>query len=145
MSVKEIKTLMRRIFGEFNKGKAAAMAVIDECYAANCVVHGASGAVFHGLKDFKQYISEFYNALPDFHFTIDDMVVEGDKVAIRETVTGTHEGAFMGIAPTNKKITMWAIEMDRVVDGKIVEARGRFDTLGLMQQLGVVPKPGKAK
>jgi predicted ester cyclase len=145
MSVEEIKGLGRRVFEEMSKGKEAAMAVIDECYASNVVVYGASGLVFHGLKDFKQYISEFYNAFPDFHFTIDDMVVEGDKVAIRETITGTHKGAFMGIPPTNKKVTIWALEIDRVAGGKIVEARGRFDTLGLMQQLGVVPTPGKQK
>ena len=145
MSVEEIKGLGRRVFEEMSKGKEAAMAVIDECYAPKVVVYGASGLVFHGLKDFKQYISEFYNAFPDFHFTIDDMVVEGDKVAIRETITGTHKGAFMGIPPTNKKVTMWALEINRVSGGKIVEARGRFDTLGLMQQLGVVPTPGKQK
>jgi predicted ester cyclase len=143
MSVEEIKALGRRVFEEMSKGKEAAMAIIDECYAPNVVVHGASGPVFHGLKDFKQYISEFYNAFPDFHFTIDDMVVEGDKIAIRETITGTHKGAFRGIPSTNKKVTMWALEIDRVAGGKIVEARGRFDTLGLMQQLGAIPTPKK--
>ena len=143
MSAKDLKALERRFFEEWNKGKAAAMAVIDETCATNIVFHGGSGRDIRGLKDFKQFISEFYDAFPDIHLTIDDMVVEGDKVAIRYTVTGTHKGEFMGIPPTNKKVTIWAIEIDRVVGGKFVEGWARFDTLGLMQQLGVVPTPKK--
>ena len=71
------------------------------------------------------------------------MVVEGDKVATRCTMTGTHKGEFMGIPPTNKKVTVWAISIDRVAGGKFVEEWGTYDTLGLMKQLGIVPKPGK--
>jgi predicted ester cyclase len=79
------------------------------------------------------------------HFTIDDMVVEGDKAAMRYTMTGTHKGEFTGIPPTNRKLTMWGINIARIAGGKIVEAWERMDTLGFMQQLGVVPTPGKGK
>ena len=58
------------------------------------------------LKNIKQSISEEFSAFPDLHYTIDDMVAEGDKVAARVTMTGTHKGEFMGIPPTNKKITI---------------------------------------
>jgi steroid delta-isomerase-like uncharacterized protein len=145
MSTKDVKTLMRHFVEEWNKGKAAAMAVTDKMVATNCVVHSEMGTDIRGLKDVKQTFSQIFDGFPDNHFTIDDMVVEGDKVAVRYTITGTHKGAFMGIPATNKKLTMWVIEIDRIVGGKLVEAWVRSDTLGAMQQLGVVPTPGKGK
>jgi len=145
MSAKEIKALMRRLVAESNKGEAAAMAVIDEFYAPDFVYHGGGGEEIRGLKDYKKSCSESYSASPDLHYTIDDMVAEGDKVVVRMTFSGTHKGEIMGIPPTNKKMTMWAIIIYRVVGGKFVEGWERGDTLGLMQQLGVVPTPGKGK
>jgi len=132
MSAKENKALMRRLLEEFNKGKAAAMAVIDRSIPA--------------LKDFKQMESEMYDAFPDMHVTIDDMVAEGDKVAARTTWTGTHKGEFMGVPPTNKKVTFSLIVIDRFAGGKVVEDHGQFDALGLMRQLGLpVPTLKKEK
>jgi steroid delta-isomerase-like uncharacterized protein len=145
MSAKDLKALVRRFAQEWNKGKKAAMAVIDEMTATNIIVHDAMGQDVHGLQGFKKSMGEMYDAFPDNHMTIDDMIVEGDKIAIRYTVTGTHKGAFMGIPPTNKKVTMSAIEIDRIVGGKFVESWVKLDTLGFMQQLGVVPTPGKGK
>jgi len=145
MSAKEIKALERRLYEECNKGKAAAMAVIDELYATDLVYHSSTGRDIRGVKDYKQHVSDMYSAFPDFHFTIDDMVVEGDKVAVRLTATGTHKGEFRGIPPTNKKVTMWEIQIDRVAGGKFVEGWSRYDTLGLMQQLGLIPTPGKGR
>ena len=144
MSAKEIKALVRRWFEESNKGKAAAIAVIDKLCASGCILHGGSGRDY-SVEEYKKYTSDLINAFPDTHFTIDDMVVEGDKVAVRITMNGTNKGEFMGIAPTNKKMTMWMIQIFRIAGGKIVEGWSRYDTLGLMQQLGVVPTPGKGK
>jgi len=145
MSAKEIKALERRLYEECNKGKAAALAVIDELYATDIVYHSSTGRDIRGIKDYKQHISEFYSAFPDLHFTIDDMVAEGDKVAVRLTGTGTNKGAFWGIPPTNKKVTVWEIQIDRVAGSKFVEGWSRYDTLGLMQQLGLIPTPGKGR
>jgi len=146
MSAKEIKALYRRWAEELSKGKAAAMAVIDELYAPDFVEHGAPGEDTHGVKDFKKIVSELYSAFPDIHLTIDDMVVEGDKVAVRVTESGTHKGEFMGIPPTNKKWTVWGIFIDRVAGGKIVEEWGVSDlTLSVMKQLGLTPTWEKAK
>jgi len=71
--------------------------------------------------------------------TIDDMVAEGDKVVYRWTLRGTHKGEFTGIAPTGKQVTLWGMVIDRILGGKIVETWIRYDTLGFMQQLGVIP------
>jgi len=144
MSAKDLKAFDRRFFEEWNKGKSAAMAAIDESCSPNYVWH-STGEDIRGIKDFKKYMSEFFDAFPDNHFKIDDMFAEGDKVAVRYTITATHRGEYMGIPPTNKKITVWAIEIDRIVSGKFVEGWVRYDTLGWMQQLGLVLTPGKEK
>jgi len=143
MSAKDLKALTRRFIEEWNKGKAAAMAVIDEMYATNFVSHGDKDV--RGIKNVKKSTSEEFSAFPDLHFTIDDMIAEGDKVAMRITMTGTHKGEYMGAPPTNKKITIRAIAIERFAGSKIVEEWGQTDTLGLMQQLGLAPTPKKEK
>ena len=143
MSAKDLKTLTRRFIEEWNKGKAAAMAVIDEMYATNFVSHGDED--IRGIKNVKKSTSQEFSAFPDLHFTINDMIAEGDKVAARITMTGTHKGEYMGAPPTNKKITIRAIAIERFAGGKIVEEWGMTDTLGLMQQLGLAPKAKKKK
>jgi len=146
MSARDLKVLGHRLFNEYNKGKAAAMTVMDEFYATDVVFHSGTGEDVRGLKDYKQHNSEFYDAFPDIHWTINDMIVEGNNKAARFTLTGTHKGTFRGIPPTNKKVTGWVISITRRnASGKIVEEWHRYDTLGLMQQLGVLPKPGKGR
>jgi predicted ester cyclase len=131
------------LYEEYNKGKAAVLSVIDELYATDTIQHSSSGQDIRGIENYKQHISEFSSAFPDLHFTIDDIVAEGDKVALRVTATGTNKGAFRGISPTNKKVTVEMIQVNRIDGGKFVEAWSRYDTLGLMQQLGLIPMPKK--
>ena len=142
MSVKEIKAIARHWYERWNKGKVAALATMDNICATDYVLHAGTGPDIHGIKDNKQDTSEVFNAFPDVHFTIDDMVAEGDKVAVRWTMTGTHKGEFMGRPPTNKKVTGWGITIDRIVGGKYVESWVRYDNLSMMQQLGVAPPMG---
>ncbi len=145
MSVEEIKAIGRRWFEEWNKGKAAFMAVIDELHTNDLVYHGGGGEEIRGLENFKQECDDLFMAFPDLQFTVDDMVVEGDTIAIRYTWTGTQTGEFGGIPPTNKRVTACEIEIDRIANGKFAEIWARYDTLGMMQQLGVVPAAGKEK
>jgi len=146
MSANDPKALTRHFFEEWNKGKAAALTVMDEFYANDVVFHSGTGEDIRGLKDYKQHNSELFSAFPDAHFTIDDMIVEGNKRATRFTMTGTHKGEFRGILPTNKKVTGRTISFIRCnTEGKIVEEWHMYDTFGAMQQLGVVPKLGKGK
>ena len=129
------------LFNEYNKGKAVAMIVMEEFYATEVVFHSGIGENVSGLNDYKQHNSELYDAFPDIHWTVDEMIIEGKKKAIRFTLTGTHKRAFRGIPPTNKKVTIQAISIShRNADGKIVEEWHMYDTLGFMQQLGVIPK-----
>ena len=145
MSAEDLKALGRRYIEELNKGKAAALAAMDELYAADLVFHGGGGEETRGIENYKQFVSEFFKAFPDLHWTIDDILVEGDKVVARFTLTGTHKGEFMGIPRTNRKVTMWVISIDRIVGGKFVEEWERMDTLGFVQQLGLASTPAKEK
>jgi predicted ester cyclase len=140
LSVESNRALIRRWFDEGNKGKAAAIAVIDKLCASNCILHGSSN-VSYNVEEYRKFMNELYSAFPDVHNTIEDMVTEGDKVAVRLKQTYTHKGEFMGVPPTNKKVTMWLIQIYRMAGGKCVEGWSRSDTLGMMQQLGIIPAP----
>jgi predicted ester cyclase len=71
------------------------------------------------------------------------IVADGDKVVTRWTVQATHQGELNGIPATGKRVTVTAMTIDRITDGKVIESWTIFDALGLMQQLGVVPSPGQ--
>jgi predicted ester cyclase len=96
------------------------------------VAHGALGDF--GFENYKQHVSELADALPGVHMTIDDKISGGDRVVVRYTFTGTHKA-------TNKKMRGWAMQIDSIVGGKIVERWTREDTLGFAQQLGAIPTP----
>jgi predicted ester cyclase len=141
MSVEKNKALVRRWFEECNKGKAASLAAVDKMFASDCIIHSSSGRDYRGAEEYKKYASDFPDAFPDYHQSIDDIFAEGDKVAVRITKSGTHTGGCMGIPPTNKKTTGWAIQIIRIVGDKFVEVWSRRDTLAFMQQLGLIPAP----
>jgi predicted ester cyclase len=141
MSTEENKALCRRITEEIWNKKN--LALVDELIDSNWVTHGTGGMEFKGREGFKQYVTTTITAFPDFHLTIDDMVAEGDKVAMRLTARGTHKGDFMGIAPTGKQITVTGILISRVAGGKAVEGFPVNDQLSMMQQLGVIPPMGE--
>ena len=82
------------------------------------------------------------NAFPDYHSTIDDMVAEGDTVAIRFTIRGTFNGEMMGMAPTGRQINMPEAYFFRFEGGKVVATLGFRDSLTMFQQLGVSPPTG---
>ena len=141
MSTEANKASMRRFYDEvFNKKNRAA---IDEFIDPNQVDHDAPPGTPGGLKGAKQTITMYLTAFPDLHFTVEDLIAEGDKVVARLTVRGTHQGIFMGIPPTGKKATSTAIDINRIVGGKSVEHWLKMDSLGLLQQLGVIPAPGQ--
>ena len=133
----ENKATTRRFMEEvINKGN---FAVIDEVIAPDCVDHNPMPGQAQGPEGAKQAIGMLRTAFPDLRITIEDMVAEGDKVAMRGSMTGTQNGEFMGIAPTGKSCTFDLITIDRFRDGKVVEHWEQVDMMGMMQQLGVTP------
>lgn len=139
MSSEENKALMRHFYEEvFNQRNLAA---IDDFLAPTFVNHSAAqlGLPAGDLQHVKQFLSVVMQSFPDMHYTVEDLIAEGDKIVARLTISGTQQGAFMGIPATGKHATISDIEIFRLAGGKAVETWVQVDFLGLMQQLGVIP------
>ena len=133
------KAISRHWREEIDKGN---WGINEELVSPNFVLH-MPGSPPMNLEGVTHMFKMFYGAFPDLYHTFDDFVAEGDKVALRFTLNGTHKGDFQGIPPTGKKVKISASVVDRIVDGKIVEHWSLLDTMGMMQQLGVIPSPGQ--
>jgi steroid delta-isomerase-like uncharacterized protein len=133
------KTNTRRLIDEvWNKGH---MAIADELIADNYVHHDPASPDFgQGPKAVKQSVVLYRTAFPNLHLAIEEMICEGDRVVTRWKSTGTHNGDLQGIAPTGKNVTVSGITITRFAKGKIAEEWVNWDALGLMKQLGVMPK-----
>lgn len=92
-----------------------------------------------GREGLKEVLAMMRAAFPDIHWTPEEMVAEGDKVVTRFTWTGTHRGDFLGVPATGKSVSVKGVVIDQLEGGKISNSRILMDTLGLMQQLGVLP------
>ena len=135
MTEQENETIVRRTWEElFNQGN---LAVADELIAANFINHAAPGAP-PGPASFQQLVTLYRTAFPDAQFSIEDLLASGDKVAMRNTFSGTHRGPFMGIAPTGKHVSQEQMHIVRVASGQVVEHWAVRDDLSLMQQLGTI-------
>ena len=136
MSLDENRAVVRRFFDEFaNKN---VLSVIDEIFSPDFVMHVADGGDV-GSDNAKRGYPLFREAFPDAIYKIQDMIAEGDKVAFRMTIQGTHTGKFMNVAPTGKKISMTRFGIIRLENGKWAEGWVLTNALGLFQQLGVIP------
>ncbi len=138
MSSEANKAVVRRLFDEVvNRGNLSAA---DELFTDDFVSHEElPPEVPPGREGVKQLFSMLRSAFPDLHAAIKDELVEGDKVVVRSTFSGTHQGEFMGIPATGRRMQYAVIDILRIRDGKVAEHWGVSDTLSLMQQLGVVP------
>jgi len=115
--------------------------LIDEVYAEDCVEHGPFGEEARGRDELREELGAYLDAFPDFEAKVEDTVTEGDIVAMRVTLSGTHEGSFMGIEPTNESFSVQNMVFTRVEDGMIVERWLQPDTLGMLVQLGAIESP----
>ena len=131
------KNVLRRLYGEFvDRGNAG---VLEEIVAPDFASEAAPAV--KGIEAVKAVVLPVREAFPDLHHTIHDLVAEGDRVAVRWTMQGTHRGPFAGIPATGKPVAFSAISIYRFQDGKIVELWAQVDRLGLLQQLGAAPQP----
>ena len=141
MSAEANKALIRRYFEAIDTKNVD---IVDEFVAPNFVAHSPFPGTSPDRDGAKQAFNIFLTATPDGYHTVDDLIAEGDKVLARITGYGTHTGELLGIPPTGKQIMATGIAIWRIADGKIVEHWSEVDTLGLLQQLGVVPAMGQA-
>lgn len=135
----ENKKLMRRFFEAMSNHELEAM---GECCTADYRHHntGFPTELPPGPEGLKIFMGTYLAAFPDLHYTIEDMVAEGDKVVTRWIALGTNTGPLFGnLPPTGKPIRVEGVTIERIADGKIAETRGAFDNMGLMQQLGFIP------
>ena len=140
MSTEDNKAIVRRFLeGIFTRGNPD---VVDELAAPDFVVHDPSSEVGDvDAEGVKGSIAWSHNAFPDLRVTIEDQVAEGDKVATRWTVRGTHRGEMMGAAATGNRVTFTGTQTDYISNGKIRESWSNWDTLSMLQQIGAVPAP----
>ncbi len=138
----ENKAIVRRFYEGF--ANKANLSVAEELVATDFVDHNPpSPEIAPGLEGVKQVFTLFQSAFPDGNLAVDDQIAEGDKVVTRMTFRGTHKGELMGVPPTGKTVTIGVIAIIRLEGGQLVERWGESDTMGMMQQLGVVPMPGE--
>jgi steroid delta-isomerase-like uncharacterized protein len=95
-----------------------------------------------GREGLKAVLMQFLSAFPDIHWNISEQISEGDKVVTRFIWTGTHRDTFLGIPATGKRVEVKGVVIDRLEAGKMADSRILMDTLGMMQQLGVIPAAG---
>jgi steroid delta-isomerase-like uncharacterized protein len=134
MSIEDNKAVVRQFIDEvFVKGSGSA---VDELVAGDFVGHTWPDSARDGLKRAMERVSK---GLADAAFAIDDMIGEGDRVAVRLTASATQVGEFMGMPGNGKRYTIGEIHIFRVRDGQIVEHWHQFDQLGMMRQLGAMP------
>ena len=137
------KAGFRRIYEEgLNRGD---LAVADELIHPDFLNHEAHPGGDWGPESMRALITMLRTAFPDLHFTIEEVIAEGDIVAGRVTMRGTHEGSLMGMPPTGRSVEQASMHFVRSRDGKAIEHWGVRDDLGMMQQLGVIAEPDRAK
>ena len=136
MSTEENKAIANRVVEAINQRNAA---MLDELVAADGIEHAAPPGMPPTLETAKQYILMLATAFPDFKYTVEYTVAEGDKVAQRLTGSGTMQGDFMGMKATGKSATWTETHLSRFANSKLVEHWANVDQVGMLQQLGLMP------
>ncbi len=144
MSTEDNKAIVRRFFEEgLNQG---ILALADELNAPNWVYHDPEAPDVRTIADYKHWFTQIRSAYPNFHVTIEDLVAEGDRVVARYSWRGTNTGDFvttaMQIPATGKQVMATGMSIVRFAGGKGVEVWNQTDSLGIFQQLGLIPAMG---
>ena len=143
MSVEDNTRIIRRFIEELWNNRN--LSVADEIFAPECLTHQLrSGADItsepRDPETLKKHVSEWVVAFPDLHFTLEQTIADGDRVASQITMRGTQEGVWMGFPPSGREVSIRMMTIHRIAAGKIVEDWVLVDSLGLFQQLDLVPQ-----
>ena len=137
-SIEENKAIARRFIQVWGKGN---LDIIDELADPSLPVqYPIIPQIIRGSKMFKQIMESFRSAFPDSDIQIEEEIAEDDKVMIRWSFSGTHNGSLLGIPASQKKVNWTGITIYKIVEGKVVQERGEEDFLGFLRQIGVVPQ-----
>ncbi len=139
VSVEENKAVARRWFEDlFNAGN---LEVANEIIAPDHVNHDPTlPDIPTGPEGQKQVVNLYRGAFTNAHISVEDQLAEGDRVVTRWMGSGTHQGEFMGVAPSGNQVRVTGITINRVSGGKIAESWTNYDALGMMQQIGAIPE-----
>ena len=133
------KATLRRFDRAINTGDAELISkTIEEVFEPDVLIRTPLPIQATGAQAIKEVFATLRRAYPDLHITVEDLIEEGDRVVSRNTVTGTHQGEYMGLPPTGKSVTYNEIFICRFVNGRIAETWGVVDVLSQMKQLGVI-------
>ena len=142
MATDQNKNLVRRFFDEMcNQRK---LNIADELFASNHKYHDPQTPSGSGPEGMKQVISTYQTAFPDAHWHVIETFTADNVIITRWKGSGTHKNELMGIPPTGKFVEVQGIWIHRIANNKIVASYNVWDTLGMLQQLGVVPAMGQA-
>jgi steroid delta-isomerase-like uncharacterized protein len=138
----DAKAIIQTLYEEvWNKRK---LELTSELVSPSHALHGPNfdGASI-GPEAYARQVVMFVRGFPDLHWTIGDTIAEKDELVVMWTFSGTHQGDFMGVAPTHKKVSVDGITVHHITEGKIMDSDVIWDTWGMMQQLGVVSPLGR--
>ncbi len=140
MSNEQNKAIVRRYLEEvWGKGNVN---VLNELADPNIADYNPLPNQAPGIEGQRQAVSMFHSAFKDLHLNVEYLIADGDKVVDHWTLSGKHTGDFLGMPATGKSFTITGTDISRLSNGKIVEVWHVEDTVGMMQQLGVMPAPG---
>ena len=142
MSLSQNKDLARRAIKLWTQGSNENL---EQIFASDYINHqqhppGSSEAI-RGLEAWKQFVSTFHQAFPDFEDRIVTQIAEGDLVATQFVSSGRQKGQIMGIPPTGRRASWTGMVIDRIANGKIAETWANWDLFGMLEQLGAVKEP----
>src|SRR5499425_3379670 len=140
--MEQAKHIIKRFVEEL--WNARRLDVADQIFSEDCITHQLrSGALAEtasrGPQAMKEHISGWLTSFPDLRFNIEQMIAEGDRVVSQLVMDGTHQGTWMGISPTGKRLHIRMITIHRIASSKIAEDWVLVESLGFFQQLGVLP------
>ena len=140
MSVEQNKAAARRIVEGISRGDTS---IIDELFTENYEDNSAPPGIPPGREGTRQFLAALRSAFPDFKYSLEDEVAEGDTVVHRLTGRGTMQGEFLGMPATGKQAAWQEIHIGRFEDGKIADHWAVVDQVDMLQQLGLMPAPGQ--
>ena len=127
--------LLPFVEGVVNRGDTE---LLVDLIAARHVRHAPDGDLY-GPEGVRIDVAEWRSGFPDLRLEVEDQVAEGDRVASRFRLRGTHDGPFLGVAPTGRPVAVAGVSIDRLAGGRLVESWLSLDALGLLRQVGALP------
>lgn len=129
--------IAERVFSDLLDGHD--LDLLSELYTEDCALYGMSGPEAIDRDEYGAFLEMYFEAFPDLSFEIEEMISDDDRVSVRWTSHGTHEGDLMDIPATGTAVTVTGISFIHIEDGKITEAYNNHDRLGLLEQLEAIP------